>query len=151
MQFKIESLLDKIGVRILGVLQKDARASFSDIGRKVGLSSPAVAERIRKLEDAGIILGYHTKIDPQKTGKAIAAFIHLTAPPERYAKIKSLANSAPEILECHHVSGSESFIMKACVRSVSHLERLVEKLSSYGQTKTSIVLSSPVEKDVIEL
>ena len=147
----MKRILDRVGLQILNALQENARLSFSQLGRQVALSPPAVIERVRKMEDAGMISGYHAKVAPEKVGLPVMAFLMLTTRTEHYPHVISLADSAPEILECHHVSGDESFVMRAVVSSVSHLERLIGQLSPYGQTKTLIVLSSPVAKSVLEL
>ena len=151
MDFGFERLLDRTGLAILRALQKNARLSFSELGRQVALSSPAVAERVRKMEAAGIISGYHARVEPEKVGLPIMAFILLKIRTERYPDIFSLARRLSEILECHHVSGGESFIMKVVVSSIPHLEEVIEKLSPYGETSTLVVLSSPVQKQVLDL
>lgn len=139
-------MLDQVGRKILTILQDDARISYSELGRRVALSAPAVIERVRKMEDAGIISGYHAHVDPSKVGWPIMAFVSLSTRPELYARIIALAEREPSILECHHVSGSESFVMKVAAPSLQDLETLIERLSPFGQTKTRIVLSSPVNK-----
>lgn len=151
MDFGFERLLDRTGLKILRALQENARLSFSELGRRVALSSPAVAERVHKMEEAGIIAGYHARVEPDKVGLPIMAFVMLRTRAEKYPDIILLARRLPEILECHHVSGSESFIMKAIVSSVPHLENLIERLSPFGETSTLIVLSSPVVKEVLDL
>ena len=151
MDFQFQRMLDQIGVKILRELQENARMPFSEIGRRVGLSSPAVAERVRKMEDAGIICGYHVNIDYNKMGNPILAFISLTAPPEHYKKFYGFAETASEICECHCISGSESFLLRTISSSISQLDDLVEKLSQFGDTKTSIVLSSPINKKVQDI
>ncbi len=147
MNFKIESALDLLGIKILRELQKDARISFSELGRRVGLSSPAVAERVKKMEAAGIINGYHAKLDRERIGYPISAFIFITMPKEKYDRFYAFAEEASAIQECHCISGAESFMLKAITSSVSHLDELIDKLVAFGETKTSIVLSSPVEKN----
>lgn len=144
------SSVDEIGMRILRELQINARSTFSEIGRKVGLSSPAVAERIYKMEESGIIGGYHADINPTVFSHNIMAFIVLTTQPSKYKEIYTFAGKQKEFLECHHVSGNESLIFKVVSGSISHLDNIVEKLSKYGETKTSIVLSSPLQKKIVE-
>jgi len=144
MEQKIERLMDGIGKHIVDLLQKNARISFSDLGRKVGLSTPAVTERVRKLEDAGVISGYHAAVDAAKVGLPVTAFIHITTPSQNYPKINAILDGLDAVLESHHISGEESFIMKVAVPSVAHLEPLVEKLSPFGQTKTAVVLSTRI-------
>lgn len=151
MDIKFKRLLDQIGIKILHELQMDARISYSELGRRVGLSSPAVTERVRKLEDAGIICGYHIKIDREKTGFPILAFIFLTAPLEQDAAIYTFINETSEIIEFHSISGNESFFLRVITASVSRLDDIVEKLNIFGETRTSIVLSSRIEKTAIEI
>ena len=150
MNIKKQSQIDELGFKILKELQANARSTFSDIGRKVGLSSPAVAERVYKMEAAGIITGYHAHIDPDVLGYNIRAFITLTTEARRYTDIFTFLESENEVLECHHVSGNESLILKVATPSIPRLDRLIEKLSRYGETKSAIVLSSPVQKKVVE-
>ena len=151
MDFSFERLLDRTGLKILHALQGNARLSFSELGRQVALSSPAVAERVRKMEEAGIIGGYHARVEPEKVGFPIMAFVLLRTRAEKYPDIILLARRLPQILECHHVSGGESFIMKVIASSIPHLEDLIERLSPFGETSTLIVLSSPVVKEVLDL
>jgi Lrp/AsnC family transcriptional regulator, leucine-responsive regulatory protein len=137
-------LMDEINSRILALLQEDARTSYAELGREVGLTAPAIAERVRRLETDGIITGYHAGIDLEKAGRGMVAFVRLTSPHELGRQLSDLVREIPEVLEFHHVTGSEGFIMKLAVASVSHLERVIVQLLPYGQTNTSIVLSSPV-------
>jgi Lrp/AsnC family leucine-responsive transcriptional regulator len=139
-------LLDEVGWQILTVLQEDARLSFTEIGRRVGLSLPAVTERIRRMEEAGIITGYRVEIDIRKIGLGITAFIRVITPNEKYPALNTLLKSMPEVLESHHLAGADSFIIKVVASSIPHLESLITRLSPYGPTTTSIVLSSPVVK-----
>ncbi len=148
MHLKIESLLDRIGLKILKLLQRNGRLSYSQIGRAVGLSAPAAAERVKKLEDAGIIKGYHAVVDPDQLGQAVPAFIHLSAESVHYPRVKALASTLSEVVACHHVSGDEAFIIKVRTGSVSELEQLVKKFSVYGRTKTSVILSTSVDKSI---
>ncbi len=150
MNIKFKSSVDKTGINILRELQMNARSTFSEIGRRVGLSSPAVAERVYKMEETGIINGYHADINPSTFGQNIMAFITLTTQPDQYQKIYSFAEKQKEIVECHHISGNESLILKIVSGSISQLNGMVEKLSKFGETKTSIVLSSPVKKRIME-
>jgi Lrp/AsnC family leucine-responsive transcriptional regulator len=146
MDFQNEKLLDQIGLKILSVLQADARMPLSRIGKKVGLSAPAVAERMRKLEETGVIKGYHAKIAPEAIGRSVSAFIKLTTDPMNYKDVKSLASQMHQIIACHHISGEGSFIIYVQVEDLPALEAVVECLSPYGQTQTSIVLSTAVDK-----
>ncbi|WP_321418580.1 Lrp/AsnC family transcriptional regulator [uncultured Desulfobacter sp.] len=142
MDLKFESLLDNIGEQILQELSENARISFSELGRKVGLSSPAVTERVKKMEEAGIIKGYKTVIDKgEDTGK-IMAFIVMTTLSQHYKKIKQILEAHPGTLECHHLSGEDSLMIKVTVKGMEELEALVKSLGTYGKTRTSIVLST---------
>ncbi len=145
-----EKLLDEIGWKILVELQQHARMSFSELGRRVGLSVPAVTERVRKMEDAGIITGYHAVINAEKVGYPIIAYIRMSVSGDVSSKITSLISGMPEVIECHKGTGGDSFIMKIRVTTVHHLERVIEKLLPFGTTSTSIVLSSPVTMRLIE-
>jgi len=145
-----EKLLDDIGWKILVELQSNARISFSELGRRVGLSVPAVTERVRKLEDAGIITGYHAVVNAEKVGYPIIAYIRMSVSGDVSSKITSLIGGMPEVIECHKGTGGDSFIMKIRVTTVHHLEKVIEKLLPYGTTSTSIVLSSPVTMRLIE-
>ena len=146
MDLQVEKLLDRIGLRILAALQKNARMPLSRIGEEVGLSAPAVAERVKKLEEAGVIKGYHARIDPAAMGRSVSAFIHLTTDARHYPAVKTLADDMPQISSCHHISGDASFIIHVCVDDLSALEAVMSQLSPFGQTRTAIVLSTPVDK-----
>lgn len=150
MSLENEKLLDDIGWHILRELQANARLSFAELGRRVGLSIPAVTERVHKLEDAGIINGYHAEINNEKVGLPITAFIRMSITGEVSAKIEALVRELTEVSECHRGTGSDSFIMKVRVASVGHLQHLIEQLLPLGTTTTAIVLSSPVTNRFIE-
>jgi Lrp/AsnC family transcriptional regulator, leucine-responsive regulatory protein len=145
-----ERLLDDIGWHILQELQENARLSFAELGRRVGLSIPAVTERVHRMEDAGIITGYHADLNPEKVGLPITAFIRMNISGNVSSQIAELMKEMTEVSECHRGTGGDSFIMKVRVSSVAHLEQLIEKLLPYGTTTTSIVLSSPVTKRFIQ-
>lgn len=137
-----EHLLDEIGWKIIGELQQNARIPFAELGRRVGLSTPAVTERVHKLEEAGIIVGYRAQIDPAKVGLPILAFITIKVSGENLAHFMKVAGNHPEVLECHRVTGAESFLLKIAVSDVSHLEQLLDALMPYVATTTSMVLST---------
>lgn len=143
--FDRERRLDDVGRRILQELQGDARISYAELGRRVGLTLPAVAERVRKLEEAGIIMGYRTELNLEKIGLPITAFIRVATPNEILGgQLMAAARGLPEVLECHRVTGDDSYLLKIAVTTVQHLERLIRKITLYGQPTTSIVLSSPI-------
>lgn len=143
-------MLDEIDWKLLKELQIDARTSYAELGRRVGLTTPAVIERIHKLEDAGIITGYRVEMDLAKVGLPVTAFIRMSITGVDYSHIVEVAQNSPEVLECHRGTGGDSFIMKVALESVEHLQTLIDKLTPYGITTTSIVLSSPVKRRVIE-
>ncbi|MBA3974675.1 MAG: AsnC family transcriptional regulator [Candidatus Solibacter sp.] len=144
--------LDELDWRILAELQAGARLSYSELGRRIALSTPAAAERVRRLEDWGVIRGYSAIVDPERVGLAVGAFIRIRlAGPETLArKLTSALAGMPEVLECHRCTGDESFILKVRVASVGQLESLIDKLTRFGATSTSLILSSPVERRTIQ-
>ena len=138
--------LDRIAWRIVEELQQNARISWAELGRRVGLTTPAVAERVHRLEKLGVIRGFHADISLERLGLPILIFVRLSmAGPEALVRtFQQQVKTWDEVLECHRVTGSDSFIVKARVVSVEHLERFLDKLGHYGTTSTSTVLSSPV-------
>ncbi len=145
-----EKLLDEVGWQLLCLLQENARLSFKELGQRVGLASSSVAERIHRMEEAEILLGYHAEINLEKVGLTVMAFIRMSTPGQNSARIAMLLHDMPEILECYRLTGSEAFIMKVCVPSVKQLEILIDQLSQYGQPTTSLVLSIPLAKRILE-
>lgn len=137
--------MDDIDRTLLNELQRDARMSYAELGRAVGLSAPAVTERVRRLESSGLITGYHAHVDLKEAGYGIVAFIRLSTPPEIAGQLERIAEKTPEVLEFHRVTGTEGFVVKVGASSIEHLERVLVTLLPYGQTTTSIVLSSPVD------
>ena len=144
-------MIDEIDRKILKELQQDARVSFAELGRRVGLTTPAVIERVRKLEDSGVITGYRAQIDTAKVGLPITAFVRMSITGVDYSHIIEVAEQSNEVLECHRGTGGDSFIMKVAVSSVEHLQELIDRLVPYGITTTTIVLSSPVKRRIIEV
>jgi Lrp/AsnC family leucine-responsive transcriptional regulator len=135
-------LLDRVSQQLLRELDQNARTSYSELGRRVGLSAPAVAERVRRLEEAGVITGYRAELDLARIGRPIIAFIRLVSTPPVPASLAVLLRDAPEVLECHRVTGTESYVIKVATRSVARLEALLGRLRAFGETTTSVVLSS---------
>jgi Lrp/AsnC family leucine-responsive transcriptional regulator len=144
--------LDAIAWRILEELQRNARESFAELGRKIGLSTPAVAERVHRLEEAGIITGYHASLNASKLGVPIRVLVRLTIPGGelQITRTVSALKELPEISRCHRITGDESFVIEADVVSIRHLEALIDRLSALGATSTSTVLSAPVERREIQ-
>jgi Lrp/AsnC family leucine-responsive transcriptional regulator len=140
--------LDAIAWKLIESLQHNARLSFAELGRKVGLSTPAVAERVHRLEDAGVITGYHASLNITKLGVPIHIWMRLTIPGGdlQISRTVTAIKELVEISRCHRITGSESFVIEAHVVSIRHLEALIDRLSVLGATSTSTVLSSPVER-----
>ena len=139
-----EARLDEIDWRILEELQEDGRVSYTELGRRVALTAPAVAERVRRLEEAGVIKGFHADVDASKVGFPITAFVRWTSSGPDCSHLGDVAKEIPEIVECNRITGETSYILKILARSVGHLEQLIDRLMPYGSTITSVVLSSPV-------
>jgi Lrp/AsnC family leucine-responsive transcriptional regulator len=142
MATKPERLLDDIGWNILTALQEDARISFSDLGRRVGLSAPAAGERVRRMEDAGIITGYRVALAVDKLGYPITALLRISAPEENCLRLAAAATALPQALESHRVTGSDRLVVKVAAASVSHLDEIISELSKYGTVTAAIVLKS---------
>lgn len=138
-------VLDKLNWAILGELQKNARVSFSEIGRKIGLTSPAVAERVKKMEDDGVIHSYRTHLSPQKTGYQLKAIITLRAFTGRLKAFLETVKGFQEVVNCYRITGNENIIMEVVLHDQVHLEKLIDTLITYGETRTHIVLSNVIE------
>jgi Lrp/AsnC family leucine-responsive transcriptional regulator len=145
------AVLDHIAWRIIEELQANARISWAELGRRVGLTTPAVAERVHRLEKVGVIRGFHADISLERLGMPVLIFVRLAmAGPESLVRaFQQQVKAWDEVLECHRVTGSESFIVKARVVSMEHLERFIDTLGHYGTTSTATVLSSPVTQRTI--
>lgn len=150
MTLETDRLLDETGWHLLQELQSNARLSYSELGQRVGLSSPAVTERIHKMEEAGIITAYRAEVNPAKLGLSITAISRMSPyAGENNARFTALAKEIPEIQECYRVTGSDSFIIKMLVSTVEHLEALINRLAEHGQVTTSIVLSTTVARRIV--
>jgi Lrp/AsnC family transcriptional regulator, leucine-responsive regulatory protein len=136
--------LDATNRRLLEELQHDARLSLAELGRRVGLSSPAVADRLARLERDGVISGYRVEIDPRALGFSLTAVIRMRPASRQIPQVADIAREAEEVVECHRITGDDCFIMRAHVRDVAHLEELIDRFTPFGSTTTSIVQSSPV-------
>ena len=139
-----EALLDATNVRILEELQQEPKLPMTELSRRVGLSSPAVTERVRRLEEAGVIAGYILDINPSALGLPIAAYIRIRPNPGQLPKIAELARSIPEVVECHRVTGEDCFILKVYLPSLEQLDRILDQFLVHGNTTTSLIQSSPV-------
>jgi Lrp/AsnC family transcriptional regulator, leucine-responsive regulatory protein len=138
--------LDATNISLLRELEADARLSLAELGRRVGLSSPAVADRLERLEEAGVIRGYRAELDPRALGYELAVVLRIRPAPRELKKVAELAQRTPEIVECHRITGDDCYLMKAHVRDVEHMEEVIDGFAIYGQTTTSIVQSSPVPR-----
>ncbi len=137
--------LDETDWHLIEALQDDARQSFTALGYAVGLSRPAVAERVRRLEDLGVITGYRAVIDPARVGRGISAFVRLrTSGRSDTAAVSAILTELPEVLECFRGTGDDCFIIKIAVTSIAHLDAVLEQLRDYGSSTTSIILSALV-------
>ena len=141
--------LDSTDKAILRELQADARLSYAEIGRRVGLSSPAVQERVHKLEDAGIIKGYHAQIDTGAIGLTVRAIVLMRGSCRNATEFKEAILKMPEVMQCHYLLGENCFTLQVVAESMQQLERLIERLNDYSETETTMILSSPLERGII--
>ncbi|HUY76558.1 MAG TPA: Lrp/AsnC family transcriptional regulator [Ktedonobacterales bacterium] len=137
-------ILDEVNVRLLGELQRDPRLTMTELGRRVGMSSPAVAERMRRLEGAGVIIGYRLEVNPAALGLPLTAYIRVRPDPGQLPKVADLARQIPEVVECHRITGEDCFIIKVHLPALDQLDRILDRFLAYGVTTTSLVQSSPV-------
>ncbi|UQA91002.1 Lrp/AsnC family transcriptional regulator [Streptomyces halobius] len=132
--------------RILDVLQRNGRAGYAELARAVNMSASAVTERVRRMEEAGVISGYAAVIDPERIGLPVLAFVRLRYPNGNYKPFHDLLETTPEILEAHHVTGDDCFVIKVAARSMRHLEEVSGRIGSLGAVTTSVVYSSPLPR-----
>jgi Lrp/AsnC family transcriptional regulator, leucine-responsive regulatory protein len=138
--------LDETDRKIIGELIEDGRLPLAELGRRVSLSSPAVAERVKRLERAGVITGYRAEIDPRKLGYQLTAIVRIKPAPGQLAKIPKLADEIPEVGECHRITGEDCFYLTVHLRSIDELSGLLDRFLVYGQTTTSIVNGTPIPR-----
>src|SRR6266436_5092825 len=136
--------IDPVNIRVLEELQRDPRLTMSELGRRVGMSSPAITERVRRLEEAGVIRGYRLELNPVALGLPIAAYIRIRPSPGQLSKIAELAQQIPEVVECHRVTGEDCFILKVYLPAIDQLDRLLDRFLVHGTTTTTMIQSSPV-------
>jgi Lrp/AsnC family leucine-responsive transcriptional regulator len=134
--------VDKTDWLLLEELQKDGRISYADLARLVAMSPSAVAERVRRLEEAGVIRGYRATVDPERVGLSVMAFVRLRYPTGNYRPFHALLDSTPAIVEAHHVTGEDCFVLKVVARSMRHLEEITGRIAGLGSVTTSVVYSS---------
>lgn len=143
-------MLDITDWKILSILQENGRTPYSQIARQVNLTAPAVTERVRKLEGAGIITGYHVALNVEQLGYSIVCFVHLTTPPEAEERFIEFAQERTEILECYFTTGQNTFILKVIGSSVSYLHTFLNKLLPFGNPTTYVVLSEVIFRRTIK-
>jgi Lrp/AsnC family transcriptional regulator, leucine-responsive regulatory protein len=136
--------LDSVNLRLLGELMDDPRVTIAALARRVGMSSPAVAERVERLKETGVISGFRLDLDPRAVGLPLAAYVRVRPMPGQLQKIGELAQRTPQVVECHRITGEDCFLMKIHVAAIDQLESVLDAFLAFGQTTTSIVQSSPV-------
>ena len=139
-------MLDSCGRKLLDELQANARLSVAELGRRIGLSPTATAERLRQMEESGVLLAYTVEINHDALGLEVMAFIRMSCSGQNYHRLLEYVQTLEEVRECHHLTGGDDFLLKVTTTNMADLEALIEALLPYGNPVTSLVLSSPVEK-----
>ena len=140
-----DGLLDDVNRRLLAELSSDPRIGMSALARRVNMSAPAVTERVQRLERAGVIKGYRLEVNPAALGLPVTAFARIRPAAGQLSKVTELARSLPQVTECHRITGEDCFLIKVHAPAVEELETLLDQFLVYGQTVTSIVVSTPVQ------
>ena len=141
--------MDALDHRLLHEVQRDARLTYAELGRRVGLSPPAVSERLARLESAGVIVGYHAAVDPSALGRPVQAVLHLQVDRARYGRALERVMELDEVLVCHRTTGSSSLLMVVAVPSMKGLEGLIDKLLPLGEPVTQMILSTPIPRRAV--
>jgi Lrp/AsnC family leucine-responsive transcriptional regulator len=150
MPFETQAGLDGVDWQLVELLQSDARLTYAELGRRVSLSAPAVGERVRRLEADGVLTGYHAAVDLARLGFPLQAVVRIIASGKDSELVAAQVRAIPEVLECYRVTGADSHVVRAAVRSVGHLEDLLRRLAPQeGDTITAVILSTPVEHRVV--
>ena len=139
-------LLDAVNLRLLEELSSDGRLGLAELGRRVGLSAPAVAERVQRLERAGVIVGYRAEVDPAAIGFPVSAIVRIRPSPGQLQRIPEIARETPEVAECYRITGEDCYLMRLHLRSIDDLEETLDLFTPYGLTTTSIIHSAPVPR-----
>ncbi|MGW4844184.1 Lrp/AsnC family transcriptional regulator [Nocardia brasiliensis] len=139
-------LLDEVNVRLLNELHADPRLSMSELARRVGMSAPAVTERVQRLEQSGVITGFRMEVDPAALGMPVTALVRIRPGPGQLPKIVAAARDTPQVVECFRITGEDCFLLKVHGPSIGELEELLDGFLMFGQTTTSIVVSEPVPR-----
>lgn len=150
MTFRSEKPLDAVDWRLVAELQADGRLSYKELGRRINLSAPAVAERVRRLEESGVLAGYRAVVDARRAGYPILAFVQMQCSLGACLLKTSTAGDYPEIVEVHKLSGDHCTMIKVRAASLAHLEGLFERLGKHGEMRTSVVLSTQYEGRAVE-
>jgi len=137
-------VLDAKNIELLRLLQEDPRQPIAELARRVGMSGPAVRERVQRLEEAGVIRGYRLDIEPRAIGLPVAAIIRVRPAPGQLQRVAELAREMPNVTECHRVTGEDCFIVKVHLEAIDSLDRVLDRFLAFGTTTTSIIQSSPV-------
>jgi Lrp/AsnC family leucine-responsive transcriptional regulator len=146
MKFDSEAGIDATDWKLLHLLEENARLTLAELGRRLKLSAPAVAERMKRLEEKGVVRGYRAEINLSALGRPLHVVLRATVQPKDYGRFRTKIAALDEIFECHHVTGTESFVLRAAVADVRALEVLIQKLTVYGPTTTSVVLSTMLDR-----
>jgi Lrp/AsnC family leucine-responsive transcriptional regulator len=142
----VEPVVDEKSWKLLEALQADARASLKTLAAAASLSIAATSERLKRLQDAGVLRATIAEVDPARVGWAVRAVVGITVLQPQKKPLVDKLRRAPEVLECHHVSGADSFLMTVVARDLADLERFLASINGYGETRTSIVFSTPIER-----
>jgi Lrp/AsnC family transcriptional regulator, leucine-responsive regulatory protein len=140
------NLLDAVNLRILQELDADGRLGMAELGRRIGMSAPAVAERVQRLERAGVIRGYRAELDPRALGFPVSAVVRIRPAPGQLQRVREIAAETPEVGECYRITGEDCYLMRLHLRSIDELEGVLDRFTPHGQTTTSIVHSTPVPR-----
>jgi Lrp/AsnC family leucine-responsive transcriptional regulator len=140
------NLLDDVNLRILAELQVDGRVGMAELGRRVGLSAPAVSDRVQRLERAGVITGYSAELEAAALGYPISAVVRIRPSPGQLQRIPELARETPEVAECHRITGEDCYLVRLHLRSIDELEEILDRFTPHGLTTTSIIHSTPVPR-----
>jgi Lrp/AsnC family leucine-responsive transcriptional regulator len=144
-------LRDPRNLELLRLLLDDPRMGTSELARRVGMSAPAVRERVLRLEDAGVIAGYRLELDPRALGYPVCAYVRVRPAPGQLAKVAELARRLPQVVECHRVTGEDCLVLKVFLPALDQLDEVLDQFLAHGQTTTSIVQSTPVPPRTLPL
>jgi Lrp/AsnC family leucine-responsive transcriptional regulator len=136
--------MDEVNRRLLGELQGDSRMTMAELARRVGMSAPAVTERVQRLEQSGVVAGYRLELDPAALGWSVAAFVRVRPTGGQLSKIIELAEAMPQVSECHRITGEDCLLLKVHAATMTDLESSLDRFLVYGQTVTSIIVSTPI-------